>query len=212
MKKITLAFLPLIFLSLTAFAQLEKGSKILGGSFNISTQTTEYPYGYNPNKSRVRGIEISPSFGWLVSDNLVLGLQTSYFNWKNLYPTSDDQISSGFGGGTFLRKYFPAGEQFAFFGQLGINLEGKKGEYNSVIGDFNPNTRQNTFRVDTYLGCSFFPKKWMSIDLTVNPLSFSRVVEKNNGSGEFEAVTSGLNFGVNTSSIALGANFFISKK
>ncbi|MDF2156672.1 hypothetical protein [Algoriphagus sp. CAU 1675] len=219
MKKCFLFFLSFMLLSFGGFAQLEKGNKVIGGSINFSSQSSEAsgPFGVSYDTEN-RNFELSPDFGIFIIDNLVLGLTISYFNRNFTMDYTNykvENLSSGWGAGPYIRKYFPLGEQFAFFGQLGISFSGSSEEYKNENIDtpFSQKSKYSVFGAKTDVGFSFFPKKWISLNLMVNPLNFTQTINKpENNPDNSRSVSNNFSFNVNTSSILLGAHFFISKK
>ncbi|WP_084454350.1 outer membrane beta-barrel protein [Algoriphagus terrigena] len=216
MKKRIFALLPLVFLCVTAMAQLQKGNILLGGALNYSTQSGDRSGG---------GLDIptsyftfSPKVGIFLKDNLAVGLnllaQTNTSSYTSSGSNGYEYKSSTYGLGPFVRMYFPVGDQFAFFGQFDLGFQG--GETETVYENLNAqdsSSKIKVFQASTALGFSFFPKKWLSLDLSVNPLSYTHLV--NEDTTQFDgAVTKSntLDFGLNTSSILLGAHFFINKR
>jgi hypothetical protein len=92
-------------------AQITKGTVLLGGSAGASTYTTKA----FSAKEKERGFTVSPSAGFTVKDNHVLGISLTYgHSTKKL---SDVQSRNDqFGGSLFYRRYLPLGRNFYFFG------------------------------------------------------------------------------------------------
>ena len=120
-----LYLLAFIVLGYTAAdAQIKKGETVLGGNLGYTDQSqssgvnSSYPY-----KSTNRNLTLSPAFGKVIRDNLVLGFDISYTNSKSTYTGTPDNTGNGFGAGIFIRKYRPLGNGFYLFGQsrLGFN-------------------------------------------------------------------------------------------
>ncbi|HCB46678.1 MAG TPA: hypothetical protein DEP37_09650, partial [Algoriphagus sp.] len=61
------------------------------------------------------------------------------------------------------------------------------------------------------VGLTYFPKKWLGIELSAQPLSYVYQIEESvqNNSSTNSNIFS---FDLNTSSIFLGINFFLNKK
>lgn len=107
----------IIFLSLSASAQLKKGAHFIGatiGSSVFSAGTTEYSQGYASDNVNFN-ISLSPSYGKFLKDNLVAGVSflvnSSYqkINYKTLSDTiynSSKWTSTDIGLGLFSRYYF----------------------------------------------------------------------------------------------------------
>jgi len=99
-----------IFISYSAFGQTEKGSKLLGGSFHLSTDKSD-------NSDRIYRVYAIPNLGIFLKDNLAVG------GVVNLgYSKSDDTRDLNFGIAPFLRYYFKLNKIWLF-------LQGQPGYY-----------------------------------------------------------------------------------
>ena len=208
MRKITLLLIVLLTFSSLSFAQLQKGNILLGGGVGYSNQNIDHEANASYKSS---SFTFSPQAGFFLHDNLALGLNLSYNNHSttNESGSSTTEFSSSqFGLGPFLRKYFPMGEQFALFGQVDLGYQFGKQE-NSTGGQ-NIKRDINALRLGTGLGFSFFPKDWISVDLTINPLSYTHLKVKDDESTVSK--TNNFDFSLNTTSLSLGAYFFINRK
>lgn len=65
MKKVTFIFFYTYFLSITSFAQINKGTTLLGGDFSFNSQTAKE----GANKSKSNGFSFSPVFAKAVKQN-----------------------------------------------------------------------------------------------------------------------------------------------
>jgi hypothetical protein len=121
MKKHAIYFLFLVsFSSLQPlFAQLEKGTFVLGGSAGFNTsgepgQTAKDIKGYSVN--------VSPDVFYFPVRHLAVGinllLSYSRYNMLGLRNRSANQISQAYGIGPVLRYYFPIGKKWAVFPEL----------------------------------------------------------------------------------------------
>lgn len=219
MNKRLLLILPLLLLSFSGFAQLQKGNKILGGGINYSASTTNSDdfdvTGGQTNKSN--GFVIAPIFGFFVSDRTVVGLTldfNTYTSENTLNGSVNKNESDRFSIGPFVRRYFPVKEWVAFYGQadLGLGFGNVKSTY-SASPNQNYERSINTVNFRASLGMAFFPTNWMSVDLAMYPLSFSHTVNKNEvGSSFADQNTNSFNFNLNSQSFYVGAHFFLNKK
>lgn len=219
MKKSLILILSLMLLSISSFAQLQKGNLLLGGNVNFQTSSTESDNlgvaGGNTSKSN--RFSFSPLVGYFFSDRTVLGLKVDYFSSKTenrilAGPTIIFE-NDGIGLGPFVRRYFPIKEWVAFYGQAEVNY-GSARHLNTNSSSSSSETKTRSVNFAASLGLSFFPTQWMSIDLSANPLSFYHQNNQNNSgsSSSSEVNTSGFNFDLNSNSFSLGAHFFLNKK
>lgn len=220
MNKRRLFILPLLLLSFSGVAQLQKGNKILGGTLNYSTSTnTSDNSGVaGGSTSKTNNLTVNPRLGFFVSDRTVVGLMfdiNSYSNeTTNLGGFEYNYESSRFGFGPFVRRYFPVKDWVAFYGHADMNYsfgELKQTYSNSPSQNYERST--NTFNLGAALGLAFFPTNWMSVDLSMNPLSFSHSVNENEvGSSYADENTSSFNLNLSSQSFYIGAHFFLNKK
>lgn len=220
MNKRYLFILPLLLFSFGSFAQLQKGNKILGGTINYSTNTTtaDDTGVAGGQSSKTTSYNFSPLMGLFVSDRTVVGLTLDIHSFKNettnLGGSEFNYKSSGFGFGPFVRRYFPVKEWVAFYGQAGMNY--RFGEIKQTFSNSpNQNSERSTndFNLSGTLGLAFFPTSWMSVDLSMIPISYSHSVNDNEvGSSYPDQNTNSFNFNLSSQSFYVGAHFFLNKK
>lgn len=222
MKKIILAVLPLLMLSLTAFGQLEKGTFLLGGGVGFGSSNSSSNNGDFYSETKNSNFNFSPDAGYFFKDNWVLGISLP-FAWSNTTSSSfsspgamelsSESKNSSQGVAPFVRGYFPFGEKLSAFGQV---QAGYFHNSSTLIPNGNEDATTgkdtNSFNAVASLGLTYFPKKWLGVNLSVSPLSYSSSSWEDNGFFEnSEGDSSGFAFGLNTSAINLGINFFLSK-
>lgn len=202
MKKTIFAILPMLLFSLVAFAQLEKGTVLLGGGigFNSTSEKTGI-------ENKYQSFNVSPDIGYFIQDNWVIGVSLP-LSWQdsrsNANSTASHQLkTSSLGVGPFVRKYFPLVDKVSAFGQLSLGYGRQTTELTS--GSSSSSSKANTFTANTNLGLSYFPKTWMAVNLSVSPLSYTKTSHSNSEYSNF-------GFNLSTSALSLGANFFLSKK
>lgn len=87
--------LSLIFLAQNLSAQIEKGKVLFSGSSDLSFASSS-----NSSGGASSGIiNIDMGVGYLVTNNIVGGIEVKYFSIKN------DETNSSFNGGVFARVY-----------------------------------------------------------------------------------------------------------
>jgi hypothetical protein len=214
-----LFILPLLLLSFSGFAQLQKGNKILGGTLNYSTSktTSEDPIGVMGQTSKTISFTNSPTLGVFVSDRTVVGLVLDIFSFSTENTINGQEFTNGlnrFGFGPFVRRYFPVKEWVVFYGQAELGYSfGKTEQTFASFPNQNSERSTNSFNLRGTLGLAFFPTNWMSVDLSMNPLSFSHSVNRNVvGSTFADQNTNSFNLNLNSQSFYIGAHFFRNKK
>jgi hypothetical protein len=226
MQKSIYSFMLLFLISYTAFGQLEKGTFFLGGGLGYSTSSSSQtePTTSNVLESANSGYSISPDFGYFLKSNWVVGLSlpigrvermTSQINSSGMETPKSRTKSTSFGVAPFVRKYFPVSEVFSFF------LQARAGYYQSRLELSNifatPNTSTSLefeeFTIDATAGLTYFPKKWLGINLSIAPLSFSAGSSRQEfPQNSVDQTSSGFSLGFDSSVIGLGVNIFIPKK
>lgn len=222
MNKRLLFILPFLLLSFGVFAQLQKGSKILGGtiSYSSSSRTANNSGVVGGGSSlTVNQYNNSPFLGYFLSDRTVVGLMFDINNFSSETTSNSGSTfkneQSQFGFGPFVRRYFPVKKWAAFYGQAEIGFNSGKNTFRSGSNSSNliSESSTNSFSVGTTVGLAIFPTNWMSLDLAINPLSFTHLKTKNENNVLPEnSNTNNFNFNLSTESIGIGAHFFFNKK
>lgn len=223
MKKSIWAILPLLLFSLTAFGQLEKGSVLLGGRLGFGSSFSESKSGSAYHESKATNFNFSPDAGYFFGDNWVVGLSIP-LAWNNNTSSSvsfdgaegptREYKSSSYGVAPFVRRYFPFGDKMAAYGQIRLGYSHQFTEDIPNIDEDSSTTRDlDSFQAAATLGLSYFPKSWMGINLSISPLSYSTSSLQEDRNQEYlDGKSSGFGFGLDTSAITLGIDFFLSKK
>lgn len=129
-------------------AQISKGTGLLGGSINFSSQKTENNDAQYLNKSSAFGV--MPAYGKFIKQNLVVGGELSYGNNSstNKSPGNAEQKqnTNAYGLGVFLRQYKNLGSSgFYLFLQSRLTGALTKGKTEYLSGY--ENTKSNGYNV-----------------------------------------------------------------
>lgn len=111
-------FLTLISVLLvsSAFGQINKGSILVGG--NIGYFTTKIENTNGASLSDRKFVVFSPSAGTAIKQNLVLGIDLTYYGSEYESPQHNHMDDSKYaGGGVFIRNYKPLPNNFLLFAQ-----------------------------------------------------------------------------------------------
>jgi hypothetical protein len=143
MKKISiLPLLAILISASSANAQITKGSLFLGGNIGVSSQKVESTSINIPYKQNY--FTISPVFGKVIRENLVLGIDAGISFYKQeQYDASSKQKQNSYSGGIFLRQYKQISKSFYLFLQerLGYRYDKYNASYtNSTPSDFKRHT------------------------------------------------------------------------
>ena len=159
MKKIAplLVVLPLL-ISLQSFAQLEKGTYLLGGSINFNRSKSEYTSQFGNQKSEAFNFTLAPDVMLFRINRLATGLSTAVSYGKSTF-FGEDSHNTAFHFGPIVRYYFPV-KQWAFFPEAiyTIGWNSTKGMmYDPSSGT--PEERVSTTRTNSFslgLGSTYF--------------------------------------------------------
>lgn len=109
MKKTILFSAALLFLVIFTHAQVTKGSIFLGGGIGIGTSKNRFT-----DKENV-SVSITPSVGYAIKQNTILGINLLYSHSKSYYdPSNGEQVNNSNGISIFGRKYLVLGKGFLF--------------------------------------------------------------------------------------------------
>src|SRR5215218_10009532 len=114
MKKALPLAIAALFITVTASAQIDKGKTLLGGTIGYSHVSGYYTSNF---------VTLSPSFGKVIKQNLVLGVEANFTSNTTKYDTLNATNSKTkiYGGGIFLRRYVPLLKNFFFYAQATAN-------------------------------------------------------------------------------------------
>ena len=197
MKKLFLTLSAAVVVAFAANAQTEKGKVVLGG--NVS-------YDYTKTKDvDVKGhsLNILPSIGFFVSDNLAVGtgIGYTYEENSNLSAVFNADKLNAFSVAPFARLYKGDGD-FKFFGQLSVPMMWG----NAKDGDDAKLGNTESYGVAISPGFAYFPSSKIGIELSVKGLYYQSTSLKPEG-GEKTTTNS---FGLNANSLApsIGVQFY----
>lgn len=112
-----LFFLLASSLTAIAYAQTSQGNMMVGGSFEFNS--TSY---HATDLNNYSSFQISPSFGYFISDNFAVGANLGISTSRNGIGAGKTFYTS-FGLGPFARYYFfMSNEKFAFFGDADLSF------------------------------------------------------------------------------------------
>ena len=128
MKKIIYVMFVLGISALSAQAQTDAGSLMLGGGISYySTKSGDYP----DTGRKDTEVQFTPSLGYFISDNIAIGMGLQIGSYKeDPAGNNNNTTTSGFGVSPFARFYVPtSSDKFFFYAQVRL-------EYNSLKTEF----------------------------------------------------------------------------
>lgn len=72
--------------------------------------------------SKINNYNFYPSIGWIVKDNLVMGVNL-LLSFSNRVDTYYNTKTNRIGAGIFARKYLPLRKSFYLFGNTSLNIQ-----------------------------------------------------------------------------------------
>ena len=185
-----------VFVIVTTFvrAQTSSGNMMAGGSFEFSSYSRQS--GSNADQSSVG---FNPSFGYFVSDDLVVGGSLSLGSSRS--GTGDAKsISNSFSIGPFARYYFfTSNEQFGFFGQAGLNFG--SGKTDPAVGRI---TQSNFISFALQPGAAYFFNEHWALEFSITGLRISSADPDTSNNND---KVSRVDFGLGTLSPNLGFRY-----
>lgn len=109
MKKIYLLALSILFINCTANCQITKGNWLAGGNATFTHDKATFSTAGNPGDIIGTNIDISPRFGYFVTDRFAIGLYGNY-SWASSKSNNIKSSYSNYGIGPFIRYYFLSSE------------------------------------------------------------------------------------------------------
>lgn len=189
MKKVLLVAIFAVA-GLTASAQTEKGTVLLGGNIGFGTSKSDV----DGAKSSTN-FEIMPKAGYFVSNNTAVGLGLGYEYNKFESGAKSDEFTVA----PFTRCYRDLSDQFKFFSELSVpvgfgsekNAAGTKVAETTSVG------------VSLAPGFAFFPTKKIGVELAFSGISYENIKTEDGNGNKVD--------GASGSSFNIGANFFAPK-
>jgi hypothetical protein len=165
MKQIVLLISLILIIRISASAQTEKGSFLIGGSGRTN-------YGSNnSNKSESYNLTFYPQAGYFLFKNFALGIKPAISYNRYHYLNSFIQKSTTLGISPFIRYYVGSSKIRLFFqGSVGFNQT-----HNHVIGinpppldPFISNSNDHTFTQEIGVGLVYFINEHVGLEALIN--------------------------------------------
>jgi outer membrane protein len=208
MKHVTI--IVLLLCSSSLYAQLAKGTVVIGGSLGYNSQ---HDRSYDPNGYPYSGentsTTISPKAGFFISDRSVVGLALSYT------AQTSDAVYAGIGslGKTdrklfsvipYFRSYKSLGETAAFFVQAEASIGFGTLKFSGTPYDI------STYGFAVRPGFNLFLSRKWALEATFGSLAYESTKQSPEDSKSSER-SDKFGFNFNMSTLSLGAQFFIAR-
>ena len=159
-----------LFTSIFLNAQIQKGGLFIGGDVSLySAKATST----NPNEyiAKNKGYEFSPSVGWVLKDNVLIGgnIRLS-FSENEQQPSNTYSKGNRIGGGIWMRKYLPIGKSFYLFGNAGLNAQSIYYKYTFVQQPYYSKEKGYAINASLTPGISYQVRKSLFLEAAFNNL------------------------------------------
>jgi hypothetical protein len=217
MRKFTFFFLIAFTMASVANAQIQKGTTVLGGNINFSTQKSDPGSGGTTTSGQ--NFNVMPLFAKAVKQNFIVGGDIIYGRYFNKQTSSNAVYktdNNSYGIGAFVRGYKNLGNSgFYLFLQSRLGADITNGK-NSYTGDPGPDTKNDNngfdIRLNLYPGVSYAVTPKMHIETGLNDLfQVGYSSSKSSGSQIQETKSSGFSAGIGLGSSTIwtvGVKFF----
>lgn len=198
MRKFLLLILAIGFWSAESNAQMKKGSWMLEGSVGLDRSRDYFPQ-TDEKSNPVSGFTLNPKAAYFVSDNFAVGLSgilaSSWSRNKDYDPNIPYNYKKSntlnYGGGLFLRKYFPINEDLSFFGEIGSEVfwVRQKSISNEPSGKM-IEVQQRTISANCTLGLQYLISPKLGVHMQTNLIQYEKtkfLLEGNSSRSEFRA-------------------------
>ncbi|HEY3404080.1 MAG TPA: outer membrane beta-barrel protein [Ohtaekwangia sp.] len=188
MKKIlfTLTCVTLVYMS---YAQTVSGTKAIGGGINYTSESGLS--GYEGDDGKQTDFSIMPTFGYFVSDNVMVGVAVGYLSSKSENLNFYDEETTGFVVGPLARYYVhTTNESFAFYGQFTALFISGKTSYDGVDDE----TKSGGLDISISPGFAYFLNEHWALELGFRGIAYTKEdPDKDADDDEQTTFTLGLN-------------------
>lgn len=193
-------------------AQISKGSIFLGGSFGVSTQTSDNDL--NDWDVKNNNYNFSPALGKVIKDNWVFGVELNVGGYHNKNGLTSYNKLFTTGAGVFWRRYFEVLNKFYLFGHARAGVSYTTEDIQS--GSQHTDVKGYGIAASIAPGLSYAIKKKIHLEMSLNSLAnISYAHKKAEFSSPIDFSTSKINeFNVGSnlfsqSGYSVGIRFFL---
>jgi hypothetical protein len=211
-QRFLLSFIFVFTCMVATRAQISKGSAWLGGSIGYSQSKDKT--GASTTSTKQNSFYISPAIGTAIKENLILGVSVSYSRYISKYGSTTDNKGRTYGGGIFLRKYWPVVNRLYIFGEAKAYYSAYRStDKNNSTGDVKVTGWDGGVALTP--GLSYAITNNLQLETGFNSLFSTRYQKRNITNGFSKSENSSFGSGMsldNASQIYLGFRILINKK
>ena len=190
MKKILLGFALLTFAVATqAQDGFSKGNIFVSGGIGISSTNEKN------SDTKTSDFAVTPSLGYMVSDNLAVGIGLGIGSSKTTVAGTTESEASAMNVGGFARYYFAPKSNFTMFGHLGVNYNSENDKTNEV----------KTTGMDIFVapGFNYWVSKRLALEAVIGKIGYRSSKTDIDG----DDGSTGFGLGIDLSSVSFGMVF-----
>lgn len=195
MKKFFIYILLFFALTTTTHAQMTKGTVLTGIDLGTSTSESESssPYDY-----KITGLQVTPTIGFVIKDNVLIGFSVSYGHYGDEYETTST-TTDNYGAAAYYRRYISLGKKFFLFGQARTGYGVMERE--EILERGRVNRRQSTVSLSLSPGLAYTLTKRFQLETGIGSVlgvDYHWDESKNSfPGGQYESKRSGISFSAN---------------
>jgi hypothetical protein len=211
MRKTLLFLFACLFINSFVQAQIKKGTILLGGNISASSSKTETSTTI-PSEQKSRGINISPSLGFTIKENLILGGGVNY-GYSSSTEQSFKRTNNNYGANLFLRKYLTLEKGFYLFGE-GSAFVNKANTEDKNSGTISSSNKFLTVGLNFNPGVSYAVNNRFHLEVGLNNLGYISYQKQKYTSGSNTSKTNSFSLGSNlsgSSPLSVGFRFLLGK-
>ncbi|WP_081165921.1 autotransporter domain-containing protein [Niastella populi] len=212
-QRFLLSFIFVFTCMVATRAQIGKGSTWLGGSVGYSHSKDNS--GAPATSTKQNNFYISPAIGTAVKENLILGVSLSYNNNTTKFGYTSAKKDRLYGGGIFLRKYWPVVNRLYIFGEAEAYYQAIRSTDNYTTGGNELKVKGWNSGIALTPGLSYAITRNLQLETGLNSLFSTRYQKRKNKQGFTNTESSAFNTGIsldNASDIFIGFRILINKK
>lgn len=215
-----------------AQAQISTGTVLLGGSLGYQQQTSKVDANnYLPAyEEQWRKFNISPTAGYFVAENLVVGIRADWQQETRKYPVIiltpvnpgpgpatatflyGKAITRRLQVGPFARYYKFFGDKAAFYGQAGAGYSGVKNTQEQPDTPNGYEFQSSGFYGQLSPGFVYFPTRLFALEVGLRGLSYQRLTYSGDGYVGEDPTSSAVDVGFRLRDLRLGASFYLGRQ
>ncbi|MBA3901179.1 MAG: outer membrane beta-barrel protein [Bacteroidetes bacterium] len=215
MKSFAILFISLFF-GVNAYAQISKGSKLIGGSLNFYSSDNIQGHALEKSSSNSQNFNSQVFGGYFIKDNLAIGLGAGYGLQKSSNEANNHtsvNTSNRISFMPFTRYYKMVNDNFGIFAQaqLGFIAGSSKSQQDSPgVHNLNPQSKFTTLNLTVSPGVCYFLTNKFSLEGSFGGIGYNTTNTKT--SGEFNSKSTSTSndvfFNFNFSGIGLGLVYY----